>query len=139
MRRLDLGTTSRIAACAMLLTTSAAAAPLDPVAGGRVSYLRYCASCHGAAGDGAGPVARALVTRPPDLRELHRRYGTPLDRERLRAAIDGRTDVAAHGEREMPVWGERFDLPPDDASRERTITERIAELRAYLESIQLNR
>jgi hypothetical protein len=90
-------------------------------------------------GDGRGPVSRALTFRPADLRELFRRYGTPLDRERLEAVIDGRTEVAAHGDRDMPVWGERFDLPPDDVSRERTITERIAELRAYLESIQQDR
>jgi mono/diheme cytochrome c family protein len=120
----------------MLLATAAVAAPLDSAERGRVTYLRYCASCHGVHGDGRGPVSRALTFRPSDLRELSRRYGTPLDRERLAAVIDGRTEVAAHGDRDMPVWGERFDLPPDDVSRERTITERIAELRAYLESIQ---
>ena len=120
----------------VLLTAAASAAPLDSAERGRVTYLRYCASCHGVHGDGRGPVARALTFRPADLRELSRRYGSPLDPERLAAVIDGRTEVEAHGERDMPVWGERFDLPPDDVSRERAITQHIAELRAYLETIQ---
>jgi hypothetical protein len=35
------------------------------------------------------------------------------------------------------VWGERFDaLPPDDLSRKLTIEERLAELLAYLETLQ---
>ncbi len=85
-------------------------------------------------------MAPARVTRPPDVRRLFRRYGAPLDRERLGAAIDGRTSVVAHGEREMPVWGERFDaLPPDEDARERTIAERVTALLAYLQTIQLER
>ena len=71
---------------------------------------------------GTGPVAPALLSRPPDLRHLSGRYGTPLDGGRLGATIDGRESVVAHGNREMPVWGERFDaLPPDEDSRERTM------------------
>ena len=40
--------------------------PLD-VAAGRAIYAANCASCHGATGDGNGPVARSLpaATRPP--------------------------------------------------------------------------
>ena len=134
------GIPSAAAACALLIATSTRAAPLELAERGRREYVRYCASCHGVNGDGTGPVAPALLTRPPDVRRLFRRYGTPLDRERLGAAIDGRTPVVAHGEREMPVWGERFDaLPPDADSRERTIAERLAALLAYLQSIQLDR
>jgi mono/diheme cytochrome c family protein len=124
----------------LLIATPTHAAPLELAERGRREYVRYCASCHGVNGEGAGPVAPALITRPPDLRRLLRRYGTPLDRERLAAAIDGRTSVVAHGEREMPVWGERFDaLPPDEDSRERTIAERLSALLAYLQTIQLDR
>jgi mono/diheme cytochrome c family protein len=130
-----------IAAAGMLLiATSTRAAPLEPAERGRREYVRYCASCHGVNGEGTGPVAPALLTRPPDLRRLSRRYGTPLDRGLLGAAIDGRESIVAHGDREMPVWGERFDaLPPDDEARERTIAERLAALLAYLQSIQRDR
>jgi mono/diheme cytochrome c family protein len=124
----------------LLIATSAQGAPLDLPSQGRREYVRYCASCHGVNGEGNGPVARALVTHPPDLRRLSARYGTPLERERLEALIDGRTTITAHGDREMPVWGERFDgLPPDADSRERTIAERISALLAYLQSIQRDR
>lgn len=122
-----------------LLATSTRAAPLEPAERGRRDYVRYCASCHGVNGDGTGPVAAALVTRPADLRRLSGRYGSPLDRERLGALIDGRAFVVAHGEREMPVWGERFDVPAPDDLRERTIAERFAALLAYLQAIQLDR
>jgi hypothetical protein len=128
------------AAGMLLIATSTRAAPLELAERGRRDYVRYCASCHGVNGDGTGPVAPALVTHPPDLQRLFRRYGTPLDRDRIGAFVDGRTSVGAHGSREMPVWGERFDaLPPDDDSRERTIAERLAGLLAYLQSIQRDR
>jgi mono/diheme cytochrome c family protein len=124
----------------VLIATSTRAAPLEPAERGRREYVRYCASCHGVDADGTGPVAPALLSRPPDLRRLSGRYGTPLDKGRLGAVIDGRESIVAHGEREMPVWGERFDaLPPDEDSRERTIAERLAALLAYLQSIQRER
>jgi mono/diheme cytochrome c family protein len=127
-------------AAALLLARSTGAAPLELAERGRQDYVRYCASCHGVNAEGTGPVAPALITRPPDLRRLAKRYGSPPDRERLAALIDGRTAITAHGEREMPVWGERFDaLPPDEDSRERTIAARVAALLAYLQSIQLDR
>lgn len=34
---------------------------------GRVLYERYCAGCHGAAGDGNGPAARMLIVQPRDF------------------------------------------------------------------------
>jgi hypothetical protein len=61
-------------------------APRLPPSVGRVTYLRYCASCHGVHGDGRGPVcARAGPSAPPISAELSRRYGSPLDPERLAA------------------------------------------------------
>lgn len=71
-------------------------------------YGSYCASCHGAAARGDGPVAAALRTPPPDLTTLAGRAGR-FDEADLIAVIDGRRLVAAHGPREMPVWGAVFD------------------------------
>jgi len=34
---------------------------------GRAIYERYCAGCHGVAGDGAGPAAPMLLTKPRDF------------------------------------------------------------------------
>lgn len=85
------------AAGMLLIATSTRGVPLELAARGPRDYVRYCASCHGVNGDGTGPVAVALVKHPPNLRRLSQRYGTPLDRARLGALIDGRASVVAHG------------------------------------------
>ena len=102
--------------------------------------MRYCSSCHGPNADGHGPVAKLLETPSSDLRRLGDRYGTPLPVAKIASSIDGRAEVAAHGDRDMPVWGERFnDIPDEGEARERAVAERIAEIVAYLESIQQSR
>jgi mono/diheme cytochrome c family protein len=72
-------------------------------------YQRYCASCHGTAGKGDGPVAQSLRRPPADLTTLAKRAGGRFDEPTVLAIIDGRRQVAEHGPREMPVWGEVFD------------------------------
>lgn len=130
-----------LAAAAVAGLAAAPAAPGAPVGNverGRGHYLRYCASCHGVGAEGDGPVAPALVRRPPELRRLARRYGSPLDLDRLARQIDGREAIAAHGSREMPVWGERFEaVPSDELAHERAIDTHVTALLAYLQSIQL--
>jgi hypothetical protein len=104
---------------------------------GRDIYLRYCASCHGIDHRGTGPAARGLNKKPADLTQLARKYGTPLPRERLRRFIDGREDVASHGSREMPVWGEVlfWDEPPSERLEQRKGGTFLL-LISYLEHIQ---
>ncbi len=70
---------------------------------GEVLYRRYCASCHGAEGDGDGPAAGALCPRPTDLTQLD------IEVPELMRLIDGRQKVMAHGTTAMPVWGEVFE------------------------------
>lgn len=123
---------------ALVASTSGtnAAGPVE-IEAGRVFYMRFCASCHGPNADGHGPVARVLNTPPADLRKLGKRYGTPLQEAKVAAFIDGRAAVAAHGDREMPVWGERFnDIASEGAARERAIRDRIEKIILYLDSIQ---
>ncbi len=76
--------------------------------GGKEMYLKYCASCHGSQGRGDGPVSRDLKVKVPDLTLLRsKNKGTyPLDR--VMSSIDGSRVVRAHGDRNMPVWGEVF-------------------------------
>lgn len=83
----------------------------DPVAGytGAQAFNRYCASCHGPAGHGDGPVASSLKVEIPDLTELARRFGGKFPDERVREIIDGRAVLPAHGSRLMPVWGYEFE------------------------------
>lgn len=53
---------SALAVLSILVSTL----PYDP-AEARVLYQRYCASCHGERGDGAGPAARYMRTPPRDF------------------------------------------------------------------------
>ena len=105
---------------------------------GKTLYERYCASCHASVPGEAAPVAPALRRQPPDLTRLTERLGRPLAREDLASFIDGRREVAAHGTREMPVWGRRLyedypQTPGTDVVREGT----IALILDYLETIQV--
>jgi hypothetical protein len=79
--------------------------------------------------------------RPPDLTRLWKRYGTPLDRERLVEYIDGRWLVGAHDPREMPVWGSEFfeDAPPMAPGLEGMKRHLIGVLADYLETLQTER
>jgi len=101
---------------------------------GRALYLQYCASCHGVAAEGDGPIARSLTTPPANLRRLAERFGNPLPEDRIARYIDGRAEVKAHGPRDMPVWGTRFYYK--SGGNERRVQQWIAELVAYLQSIQ---
>ena len=75
---------------------------------GEVLYARYCASCHGVSATGDGPVAASLRTVPSDLTTIAARAGGEFDATAVLRAIDGRRAVAAHGQRDMPVWGAVF-------------------------------
>ncbi len=118
--------------CLLVASTVAA----DEVARGRVLYLRNCASCHGVKGDGEGPVAAQLKSHPADLRLLSTRYGNPLPEDQIARFIDGRADIAAHGPRDMPVWGEEVWRYPEGEGLNSEVTSRVADLVAYLQSIQ---
>lgn len=117
----------------LLLIGSFTTARADEVAEGKAIYQQYCASCHGIRGEGDGYMARALTIPPANLRLLSARYGNPLPEDQIARFIDGRADVRAHGPRDMPVWGERFYA---ETGSERQVTNRIAKLVAYLQSIQ---
>lgn len=107
------------------------------VAEGRALFLRYCSSCHGAAGDGRGPVSVTLRKQPADLTQLGARYGVPLPAGQIARIIDGRDTLAAHGDREMPVWGERFsDIYDAKGTLKGDMDVRIRKIIDYLNSIQ---
>jgi hypothetical protein len=84
--------------------------------------------------EGDGPVAGSLITPPANLRRLGERFGNPLPEDQVAGYIDGRAAVKAHGPRDMPVWGTRFYYK--SAGNERRVRQWIAQLIAYLESIQ---
>jgi len=79
---------------------------------GKYWYLNYCASCHGASGKGDGSVAKVLTQKPADLTTLSNSNGGVFPAARVSETIDGRREVAAHGLREMPVWGRGTRVAP---------------------------
>jgi mono/diheme cytochrome c family protein len=108
----------------------------DDVADGHKYFVRYCASCHGTDGLGDGPVAKSLATPPANLRKLGDKYGMPLPAHRIAEVIDGRDTARAHGSHEMPVWGEKLYELGHGEKGETGISEVIAKIIAYLNTIQ---
>lgn len=101
---------------------------------GRGLYLANCANCHGDYGEGDGPAAADFGAPLPDLRYLARHNGGVFPSATIRAIIDGREFVKAHGPRQMPVWGDVFEKSTGDAD---VANERIDDLTDYIGSIQL--
>ena len=146
-------TRTRVLGCAALaLVTAVAILPAQDevetdnpgfmAAKGRVTFRRYCASCHGEKADGTGPVARMLKVEPTDLRMLAKENDGKYPAERITAFVDGREDVAAHGRRDMPVWGDVFQTAlvanpatPDEDGESRA-KRKVRELVLFLETIQ---
>jgi mono/diheme cytochrome c family protein len=101
---------------------------------GTAIFTTYCASCHGAQGEGDGPVSSALRVTMPNLRSLAERNGGRYPAGRVASYIDGRRVPAAHGGRYMPVWGEVFASTGDGESAD--VQQRIDALVDYLREIQ---
>lgn len=104
---------------------------------GRQLYARFCASCHGEAGFGDGPVAPALQVVVPDLTRMYQRNSGTFPEERVRRIIDGRQVYPVHGSRFMPVWGQELWLEeganPQAAAEVGRMVDRLVD---YLRSIQ---
>jgi len=102
---------------------------------GATLYFNHCAACHGADGEGAGPVAAVMQTTMPNLRTLAQRNGGTFPTDAVRAYVDGREVTIAHGDRQMPIWGDVF-RGPEQGTAERTVRERIAALVAFIAELQ---
>jgi mono/diheme cytochrome c family protein len=138
-----------VALLAMLFATSVAAED-DTI--GSDEYRVSCLSCHGVGGRGDGPLAKYLTVQPSDLTTLSQNNGGQYPNLKAGAfpflrvyqVIDGRADVGAHGERAMPVWGNRYMMDQPSMSvdgsyagiYEKAIRGRILELVYYIQSIQ---
>jgi len=104
---------------------------------GRADFLRHCAACHGESGRGDGPVAASLRVPPADLTRIAARRAGSFPAAELTEIVDGRRAVAAHGLREMPVWGVVFSTRVHETSSEEEVARgRLLVLVEYLRSIQ---
>jgi mono/diheme cytochrome c family protein len=120
----------------VVLETSEVSQPREtrkaPPAWGKELFETYCASCHGTDGRGRGPAAASLNTPPPDLTGIRGRHGGEFPTRWVIDFIDGETQVASHGSREMPVWGRLFRWKAGSGGARAE----ISALAAYLETIQ---
>ena len=103
--------------------------PLD----GAKIFRNYCASCHGLTGNGDGPVAPALKAKVPQLNGLARQNHGEFPADRVRRMIAGDEVSAAHGSREMPIWGPIFHQIDNDQDLGYVRLQNVTE---YLKTLQ---
>ena len=101
---------------------------------GPTLYKEHCAVCHGDGGRGDGPMAKFLVAKTPDLRDIARNHGGKFPRIEIENIISGETPlVKGHGSRDMPLWGPIFSEVTRDIDVGRM---RIDNIARYLETLQ---
>ncbi len=103
-------------------------------ASGKEMYTSYCAVCHGTDGKGGGPAASALKTAPTDLTMLSKNNGGKYPALKVTTAINGDSNLPAHGSKDMPVWGSLFRSMSHGHPSE--VQQRVANLTEYIESLQ---
>ena len=99
-------------------------------AGSRL-FRTHCATCHGTTGRGNGPLADQMRRMPPDLTQYTRRNGGVFPTERVHRIVEG-GEIPSHGNREMPVWGDVFQIGRSEAD----VKARIDAIVRYLAGIQ---
>src|SRR5687767_8505495 len=107
-------------ACAVALALAPSASALAADDTGARLYFNHCAACHGEEGEGTGPVATSMRVTMPNLRTLAQRNGGVFPGDNVTAYIDGRNTRAAHGDRQMPIWGDVF-RGADQGTAKRTV------------------
>ena len=75
---------------------------------GKHEYFVSCAICHGDKGKADGPFVVWLKKPAADLSKIQKDNMGMFPFDRIYEVIDGRAEVAAHGPRDMPIWGERY-------------------------------
>lgn len=109
---------------------------------GKRMFEENCAVCHGPVGAGDGPVAGLFAQRPRNLKLLAKDNGGVFPFSEVYQSIDGRRDITAHGNTEMPIWGDFFmaEAYPETihpgVTADEIVQGRILGLVYYLQSIQ---
>lgn len=107
---------------------------------GRELFVQHCAACHGTNAQGTGPMTSHLLGHPANLTQLSNRNGGTFPFWHVYRVIDGREHILKHGPREMPAWGNWFQIPEDEGQSATDwrdqVRGRIWQLIVYLKSIQ---
>lgn len=134
--------TAALFGAALMAIAGAASAQDKKFDFGKREYDSNCASCHGLKGKGDGPYKPFLTKSPTDLSTLSKRNAGVYPFHSVYAIIDGRQDVAAHGPRDMPVWGALYSVKSAEAymdvpySSEAFVRTRVLALTEYISRLQ---
>ena len=132
-----------IGLCTIAATSIAAAGALaadDPqLKVGKDLYMKHCATCHGPSGTGQDGVASRLFTKPPtNLTTLAKENGGKFPMMEVINVVKGDQPIAAHGTREMPVWGQILGRPLEEGMYGQDSADaQLLNIGKYLESIQV--
>jgi mono/diheme cytochrome c family protein len=98
-------------------------------------FQQYCAVCHGKSAKGDGPAAAALKKPPADLTTISKRHNGQFPRKTVEDTILGTNEApsAAHGTRDMPIWGPIFRRSGDRD----VVTLMTANLVNYIQGLQV--
>ena len=128
-----------LALSAAVIAGAAGAAVAEGSLIGAAVYHQYCATCHGAGGEGDGPLTEHMLTKVPDLTAMAAENDGVFPMLDVIHVIDGRTGLRGHGG-PMPVYGSIFmSEKQDEIGLVASVLEtrgRILSLALYLESIQ---
>lgn len=133
---------STFLAVAALVAVSAAPGYAQDSGYGESLFRENCSVCHGATGGGDGPVADLFAQRPKNLKTLAKENNGAFPFSEVYQSINGRREVTAHGNTEMPIWGDLFMEEAYPATihpgvrAEDIVQGRILGLVYYLQSIQ---
>jgi mono/diheme cytochrome c family protein len=106
------------------------------VAGKKV-YDTNCAVCHGREAKGDGVAMSLLTVKPADLTQIAKKNNGEFPFWKVYGIIDGREQIKAHGERDMPIWGAEFRVDASSTpTAESMVRGRVLELVYFLQSIQ---
>jgi mono/diheme cytochrome c family protein len=99
------------------------------------AYVKYCGACHGPNGKGDGIIAPLMTPKPTNLTLLAKQHGGEFDALAVYKSVSGAGMPKAHGDSEMPVWGEelRQEVGGGDP---RTAEVTLVKIVNYLRSIQ---
>jgi mono/diheme cytochrome c family protein len=109
----------------------------DPGDPGKALYLRYCGACHGPDGKGDGVAGTFMRPKPTDLTRLAKDDKGQFPFARVMEVIDGRATVRAHGDPDMPVWGEVFARQSTwDMARQADVRGKLMVITDHIRAIQ---
>ncbi len=95
-----------VGAMLVLMTVSQARAAGPDLAEAKDNYTTFCVKCHGVSGQGNGPAAATLHTKPRNYTDCAT-MAKISDDTLFKAIKDGGASVGLSGE--MPSWSKGFD------------------------------